>query len=88
MLYLVFHLFICQLVLTTGFQFSLVLNVFREKMIIVGDGKRSISVCVSDLQFTHETDLGRKQQPVSFLDQSRVQTVSFLDQSCVYLFLH
>ena len=35
MLYLVFHLFICQLVLTTGFQFSLVLNVFREKKLIV-----------------------------------------------------
>ena len=31
----------------------------------------------------HKTDLGKKQQPVSFLDQSRVETVSFLDQSRV-----
>ena len=31
----------------------------------------------------HDTDLGKKQQPVSFLDQSRVETVSFLDQSRV-----
>ena len=31
----------------------------------------------------HETDLEKKKQPVSFLDQSRVVTVSFLDQSRV-----
>ena len=31
----------------------------------------------------HETDLGKKQVAVSFLDQSHVETVSFLDQSCV-----